>query len=301
VPELPEIEHLKRSLEPVLVGARVRGASLIRRDVLRLPPDDADGCSHCSRSARLNAATTTRLLLGNTCIRELRRHGKQLAVVSDAGRLLCIHLGMSGQLRFVPNRTAHWARDHVHCTWTLDSPAGPGMLIFRDPRRFGGLWAYDTWHSLQSHRWDSLGPDSLNLTAESLAKAIEGSARSIKAALLDQSLIAGVGNIYADESLFRARIHPQTPGRNLREPAIIALAAAIRDVLTSAVQSGGSTVRSYMDANGRPGEFIHSHLVYGRAGRPCATCGKPLKATTIAHRTTVFCRSCQTRTGIVCQ
>src|SRR5436190_4946169 len=148
LPELPEIEHLKRSLEPLLVGSMVVKVDLRRRDVLR------------QHGRRANRKACSKDLLAGTTISSLHRHGKNLALVSDAGPVLCVHLGMSGQLRFIPAGKRLAQATHVHCAWTLKSQQGDGRLIFRDPRRFGGLWSFPSIQLLREQRWSKLGPDA---------------------------------------------------------------------------------------------------------------------------------------------
>jgi formamidopyrimidine-DNA glycosylase len=278
MPELPEIEHLRRTLDPWLLGARVREANLIRRDVLRARPDGCD----------LNQA-----LLAGARVVDLRRRGKQVAIVASDGRALCIHLGMSGRLWIEPHRQPRPLPDHVHCRWRIDGPRGRGELIFRDPRRFGGLWAFASMQDLERQRWSALGPDALAIAAAQLRARLADSSRSIKAALLDQAAVAGVGNIYADESLFASRIHPLRSCRRLEAEDWSALAAALRLVLRRAISAGGSTLRDYRDADGSPGLFTIAHRVYGRAGLPCPRCRSVLRSLVVAGRTTVACPGCQ--------
>jgi formamidopyrimidine-DNA glycosylase len=283
VPELPEIEHLRRTLEPVLVGASVTRVRLLRADVLRARLAGTGG--------RLWAAA--RSLLGGARIEVLSRHGKELAVVAHDGRVLCIHLGMSGQLRFVPAGSPLPRRDHVHCQWLVHSPAGAGRLVFRDPRRFGGLWGYATVGALRRERWARLGPDALDVAPAVIRQALARTRRPVKAALLDQRLIAGVGNIYADEALFAAGVHPLTPACRLDPAASRRLAAALRAILRRAIRWGGSSLRDYVDATGGPGRFAARHKVYGRASLPCVRCGSTLEGRQVGQRTTVFCPGCQ--------
>ena len=285
LPELPEIAHLKRSLEPRLLGAVVRAVSLHRPDIVR----------NRSRRPRRHE------LLGGQTIGRLERHGKELAVVAESGPVLCIHLGMSGQLWFCPGGERLGRRDHVHCVWRIASTPRPGAhakseggrLVFRDPRRFGGLWIFPSIEDLRALRWSRLGPDALSLDARTLAARLGKTARPIKTALLDQRVVAGIGNIYADEILFAARIHPLRPAGRLRRPALDTLAAAIRQTLRLATRAGGSTIRDYVDGGGRRGRFTTRHRVYGRAGEPCARCHRTLRPIRLAQRATVFCPACQ--------
>ncbi len=279
MPELPEIEHLKRTLEPVLRGAVITHVRLHRPDVLR------------TRSNGGSSESGKALLRGGR-VAQLARHGKELAIIADDGRVLCVHLGMSGRLQFLPSRSRLPRRDHVHCEWRVGSRLGDGRLVFRDPRRFGGLWGYATREALRA-RWGKLGPDALTAAAPLLARALARTRRPVKAALLDQRLLAGVGNIYADESLFAARVHPCLPACRLDTPACRRLAASIRSVLRRSIQSGGSTIRDYVDGHGASGSFAARHRVYGRASLPCVRCSTTLIGQRLAQRMTVYCPACQ--------
>jgi len=281
MPELPEIEHLRRSLVPHLVGAHVLAANLLRDDIAQ---------SHGVNGSPLNRTTKPQLLEGCT-ITSLRRLGKQLAILTDSGATMVIHLGMSGRL-LVRENTRN-APNHTHATWRIQGPTGERSLLFVDPRRFGGIWTYPSPDSLFRYRWNSLGPDALDISAELLAKRLAVTSRPIKATLLDQGTLAGVGNIYADEALFRSKIHPLTEARTLAVKRVTALAEALRAILGDAVEAGGSTLRDYVDAAGEPGRAQVAHAAYGRARLPCLTCGTSLKSDTIAQRTTVWCPKCQ--------
>lgn len=277
----------------MLLGATVSAVQLLRLDVVA----DADGVRFDRHRRRLKGA-----LLGGSTITELRRHGKQLALLGDRGPVLVIQLGMSGQFTFHGHGQRLARRDHVHCVWIIQrtEPAtdgrlavpSKGRLVFRDPRRFGGLTVLDSPDAL-NHRWEQLGPDALTMSGEQLAARLRDSSRPIKVALLDQATLAGVGNIYADESLFRAGIDPRTPCSKLSPQAVDHIAAAIRAILAQAIDSGGSTVRDYLNANGEPGRYAEQLLAYGRGGQPCHRCGTTLVSLQVAQRTTVMCPSCQ--------
>lgn len=178
---------------------------------------------------------------------------------------------------------------HVHATWAFDSGA---TLCFEDPRRFGLLRVFRSLGVLKEH-WAALGPDALTITSDDLGRALQKTRRPIKAALLDQRLLAGVGNIYADESLFLARVNPQIPADRLSPKHAARLAEAIRRVLAQAVEAGGSTLRDYADADGRPGSYQQRHAVYGRAGLVCSACPSRLSTGLVGQRTTVWCPRCQ--------
>lgn len=274
MPELPEVEHLRRTLARVLPGRAVTGAILHRTDIC----EPVDG----------ERAGPTDLLLGGRLVEPIR-HGKQLALVVDDGRALRVHLGMTGQLVVHAPGSPAPRSDHVHAEWALDDGA---RLTFRDPRRFGGLAPYRTLDSLR-RSWTLLGPDAASIRDAALLKGLSETTRAVKAALLDQRLIAGVGNIYADEALFRAGINPWRRADRLTAPQAQALARAIRSILAGAVRAGGSSLRDYVDGNGRPGRHQLAHRVYGRGGEACLACGAVLRSLQLAQRTTVYCARCQ--------
>lgn len=288
MPELPEVEHLRRSLEPVLVGRTIVKATLHRRDVAVMPADPQGGFSRSTSHTRPVHLTRRDLLL-NATIDQLERKGKQLAILATDGRSVCVHLGMTGGLLHLPVSSQHGTCDHVHATWRLDDGS---HLLFRDPRRFGGLWIFPSRKYLDE-RWARLGPDALSITTRDLSAALHSRRSPIKAALLDQQVLAGVGNIYADESLFRARILPGKPSHSLCASEIRRLASSIRAILHQAIRAGGSSIRDYRDGQGRQGVHQRRHAVYGRGGKPCVHCGNPLLLEVIAQRTTVSCARCQ--------
>ena len=286
MPELPEVERVRLSLLPYLSKARVARAVLHRADI-------------CESFARVGEEvapkpTTTDDLLAGDVIQQLRRLGKQLAIIGRSGRVVCVHLGMSGQLLW--KKPGDEVRGgHIHAEWQIETPRGQhlGRVLFRDPRRFGGLWTFDSVQSLEQARWSQLGPDALHVSAEQLRQELEGSRRAVKAALLDQGVIAGVGNIYADEALFLSGIRPTRLASRLKPPEATRLAAALREVLKRSIETGGSTLRDYVDADGRRGTAQDAHAVYGRGGKPCVRGGRKLRQAQVAQRTTVWCAHCQ--------
>lgn len=292
MPEGPEVERVRRSVEPALVGARVVGARLLRRDVLTAPGDPPGGWSR-GRGAAGPARPVPRaaMLLGQSIV-ALERRGKQLAIVADSGRVLLVHLGMTGRLLVTPAGEPERSMPHTHARWVVDRGDGAAVLRFIDPRRFGGLWALVDRAALEA-RWRGLGPDALEVSGRALAGALAGSRRPVKAALLDQGVVAGVGNIYADEALFAAGLHPARPSASIDRRGVWRLAAAIRRVTARAVAAGGSTIRDYTDGQGTPGRAQERHRVYGRGGRACVRCGVALECGIVAQRTTVWCPACQ--------
>lgn len=275
MPELPEVEHLRRTLAPALVGAVVEHAELRRRDVLR------GGDS-------VNAA----MLVGGR-IAALDRRGKELAIRCEDGRILCIHLGMSGQLVLESPDAPTLPASHRHAEWEFAGRVE--RLVFRDPRRFGGLVAIPDGHGLDA-RWRARGPDAFAAPPKVVATTLRAQAHRhapIKAVLLDQSVVAGIGNIYADETLFRAGIRPDRPTDSLTQAEWRSLARCLRRVLQLAVARRGSSLRDYRDGVGRSGSFQRLHRVYGRAGQPCVACATTLHDGRVAGRTTAWCPTCQ--------
>lgn len=299
MPELPEVEHTRRTLGPHLLGRTVEAARLLRRDIAVAPGDPPGGFSRSPKRRHDTPRRLTRAdLLAGERIASLDRRGKQLAIVAGSGRALLVHLGMTGHLAWRPPNDPAPAPPHVHAEWSLADHRGrdAGRLLFRDPRRFGGLWILRSPGDLAA-RWEVLGPDALTITPDLLAPRLAATRRPIKAALLDQAVIAGVGNIYADEALFLARIHPATPADRVIVDQTAALAAAIRQVLHESLEAGGSTLRDYLDAAGRAGAYQNAHRVYGRAALPCPACGTTLLSLRLGQRTTVACPSCQPDPG----
>ncbi len=251
----------------------------------------------------------TALLQGAT-VTAVTRHGKQLAIVgridhNDGGTSLtscvCVHLGMSGSLVYrgcgssggEASHTASGNEDddpHAHVRWVF---ARGDRLVFRDPRRFGGLWLYPSLERLRTQRWRRLGPDALTVTANQLHRRLAGTSRCLKAALLDQTVIAGLGNIYVDELLHRCQLHPLVSSDRIELPAVKQLVDQSRRLLRLAIRAGGSTFRDYKNAHGKPGRFQHQHLVYGRSAQPCYACSRPLASLRVCGRTTVYCKKCQ--------
>lgn len=288
MPESPEVECLRRSLERDLMSARVVAVRVFRGDVLRAVGFD-----------RGRDREQRRPLLGAS-IGGLERHGKELAILEAGpdGRVLRVRLGMTGGLRLdpiVPGRAL--ARlPHEHVRWTLEGASGRLALRHVDPRRFGDLVVFTDPESYRHDR-ARLGIDGITASPRAMAtrlgRDLARSRRSLKAALLDQGVVAGLGNIYADEALFRARLDPQRGCRTVGTGEWQTLARSIREVLRQAVKAGGSTLRDYRDARGVAGSAQRAHQAYGRAGMPCLRCGATLQSTLIAGRTTIRCSSCQ--------
>jgi formamidopyrimidine-DNA glycosylase len=263
VPELPEVETVVRSIARI-VGRRIVSAEFTCQRILRGDPDEM-------------SAT-----LAGRRIRSIRRRGKFIVIDLDAGHCLVVHLGMTGKLLLggTPGR-------HTHAVVHLDR----GVLRYEDQRQFGKI---EVSHGLPA-RVEKLGPEPLEVTIAEFAERLKRRKARIKSVLLDQHFVRGVGNIYADEALFRAGIHPLAIGARLRPERVKRLHGAIVEVLTQAIEKGGSSISDYVDAEGRRGFFQFEHRVYQRTGEPCVTCGAPIRRTLVAQRGTHYCAKCQRR------
>lgn len=274
MPELPEVETVCRGLALALEGRRLSRV-VARRPDLRLPlPVDL--------SARLEGRIVT----------AIRRRAKYMLWEMDDGTVLIGHLGMSGRMNVgagaMPDLKPH---DHV----TFETAEGP-WAIFNDHRRFG-LMLLDHRDTLDAHRLlAGIGPEPLGnrFDARTLSQALEGRRTPIKAALLDQKVVAGLGNIYVSEALFRARIAPTREAATVAGARAARLVPAIRDVLNEAIAAGGSTLRDYVRADGELGYFQHSFKVYGREGAPCPACDRSVILRIVqSNRSTYYCPRCQ--------
>jgi formamidopyrimidine-DNA glycosylase len=280
MPELPEVETIARDLRPQLAGRRIETVQLtrdpaIRRRLVRYP----------------NATKFVRSLRGRT-IRSVERRGKYLVMPLDQnGQRLVVHLGMTGHLRvWEPEETPV---KHTHFRALLDS----GLeLRYDDPRQFGRLLLGTQEELVAARAFPAkLGPEPIHgdLTEAEFDRIVKSRRRPIKSALLDQSFLAGVGNIYADEACFRAGIRPSRWTHRLTARERRALYSSIQEVLENSIAARGSSIINYVDAFGVRGGNQEKLLVYGRSGEPCVTCGTPLQGTRLAGRGTVYCRKCQ--------
>lgn len=250
---------------PHLRGRMIRSAEFRQVRVLRGDPEE-----------------TARRLVGRR-ITNLERRGKFIMMHLDGkGGIFTVHLGMTGRLLMGAE-----IGKHTHAILQLDR----GVLTYDDPRQFGRLeWSEGVPRSVAK-----LGPEPLLVEFDEFWKKLHARTTKIKALLLDQKFLGGVGNIYADEALFRAGIHPLVSAANISRPRARRLYDAIRDVLSEAIESRGSSVSDYVDADGRSGSFQQSHRVYQRHGEPCVVCGRAIKRTLVAQRGTHFCATCQKR------
>ena len=275
MPELPEVETIRRRLAPVLEGATIERAEIVDPRLTR-PVDP-----------RLVANA----LVGER-IMSLERRGKYLLWRLESGRTLVVHLRMTGSLRHAP---AGDLPDDAYrrATLALDTGAAVG---YRDVRRFG-TWELLEEDHLRPYLEMRLGPEPLasSFSASRLALLAAGRTTPVKAFLLDQRRIAGVGNIYADEALWRAQIHPLRPAGELGADEIARLHRALRAALRKGIERQGSTLRDYVTPDGNGGTMQHEFHVYGRLGEPCDRCGHPIERIVVGGRGTWFCPHCQRR------
>ena len=271
MPELPEVETTRRGVEPHVVARRVV-ALRIHEARLRWPV--APELARRVRGAAIEAA---------------ERRAKYLLFRLDGDRTLLVHLGMSGNLRVLPSDTPR--RKHDHFDLELDSGA---TLRFNDPRRFGSLHLIDG--DPQEHPLlRTLGPEPLEpaFDAEHLWRRTRRRRVAIKQLIMNAQVVVGVGNIYASETLFRARIRPGRAAGSLKRGEVAALVAAIKEILAMAVNVGGTTLRDYVGADGTPGYFRQKLFVYERAGEPCRVCQVPVRQRVQGQRSTYWCSRCQ--------
>lgn len=276
MPELPEVETTRRGVAPHVVGRRVEGVHVY------------DG------RLRWPVPSTLGSVLAGQTITAVDRRSKYLLFRTAPGSLL-VHLGMTGHLavrRTSGTSPAELPRErHDHVDIVLE---GGIYLRYRDPRRFGAmLWlpAGEGAHPLLA----GLGPEPFDAAFDGgyLHQATRGRRVAIKVALMDNHLVTGVGNIYANEALFRAGIRPTLPAGRLSLARAERLVGTVREVLAEAIAKGGSTLRDYVDADGRAGEFQLHYAVYGRAGKACPACGQTIRIRRLGQRSSFFCPACQ--------
>ena len=302
MPELPEVETVRLGLQPVMEGFRLTDVETRRGD-LRVPfPKDFVGRTKGRK------------------VKALRRRAKYILADLDSGETLVVHLGMSGRMSvyaqgkqrrigsYVYDKAPEGAGSgkHDHVVFETDAPA---RIIFNDHRRFGLMALVDTERLEQDKLFKGIGIEPLSdgFNTNYLAKALDGKKTPIKSALLDQRLIAGLGNIYVCEALFRAGVSPKRLAGSVKRERLPGLVTAIRKVLKDAIAAGGSTLRDHAQATGDPGNFQHHFLVYGREGKPCKypassseavghkkSCKGTVKRIVQSGRSTFYCPKCQT-------
>jgi formamidopyrimidine-DNA glycosylase len=278
MPELPEVETIRARLAPVLTGRRFEAVQIFD-----------------PRLTRPEAPAAVAAALEGERVVEVRRRGKYLVVAFESGRHLLVHLRMTGNvLHPAPDEVRN--DPHVRAVVTLDNGSD---VVYRDVRRFG------TWELLEPGELDvyfearRLGREPLErtFTTAALGRALAGRKAPVKSALLDQRAAAGVGNIYADEALWYARVHPLTPAGTLGERDVAELRKGIRKALELGIARQGATLRDYRGADGRRGRMQLEFRVYGRTGEPCPRCGTPIEKIRAGGRGTWYCPTCQPARG----
>jgi len=270
MPELPEVETVARDLRPLLVGRALVG---VRRS---------------RKALRQSWSKAWEAQLVGRRVETVLRRGKWLLVGLEGGSFLMVHLGMTGRFTVVAPGVA--TERHTHLVFPLDNAY---ELRFRDARRFGSVTYFPDQPAWQAFLANRLGPEPWDLAAADWRSALERTRRPVKAVLLDQTVVAGVGNIYADEACYAARIDPRRSGNTLRAAEADRLLQALRDVLARAIESGGSSIRDYVGGNGQQGGYQREFAVYSRPGEACPKCGRKIKCVRIAGRSTHYCSRCQ--------
>ncbi len=277
MPELPEVETVRRGLSSAIAGANIENV-VVRNRSLRwpIPPNFESSLRGC-RIDRIDRRSKYLLF--------------RLMAKDGTSSTLLAHLGMTGSFIVHQNRSTPPIKTHDHVDIALDSGV---TLRYNDPRRFGSMHAFigdDDAQPLLAH----LGPEPLTdaLDAAHMYEHTRRRSCAIKQALMDNTLVVGVGNIYANESLFRAGIHPNRAANRISKQRYAALVDEVKTILEEAIQAGGSTLRDYVNTSGKPGYFQLNYFVYGRDGEPCKRCSSVLKLMRHGGRATVFCTRCQ--------
>ncbi|MGD9014414.1 MAG: bifunctional DNA-formamidopyrimidine glycosylase/DNA-(apurinic or apyrimidinic site) lyase [Candidatus Omnitrophota bacterium] len=265
MPELPEVETVKQELQRAVLGKRIAEIKINHPKVIKQP----------TRAAFLKG-------LKNQTIKNILRKGKLLILELSSGKSLTIHLKMTGQLIY-----PGCARES-RVSFRLSNNK---WLDFNDQRLMGELRLLDDWRALKFIQ--ELGPEPFDLTVEQFKQMLMGRKTKIKPLLMDQTFICGIGNLYAAEALFRARIHPQRAASSLSKKQREKLFQQIKQVLNKAIKYKGSSVDQYVQLTGSPGKYVKYHKVYDRKGKPCFVCRTPIKRINLAGRGTYFCPRCQ--------
>ncbi|MGQ9840836.1 MAG: bifunctional DNA-formamidopyrimidine glycosylase/DNA-(apurinic or apyrimidinic site) lyase [Anaerolineae bacterium] len=276
MPELPEVETIAADLRGQLIGRRFVAAVILWPRTLALP----------------DAGSFNARLAGRTVV-AIGRRGKYLLIALDSGETLIMHLRMTGRLALMAGDDPRLHHEHVRARFEL---ADGQQLVFMDARKFGRIWLVQDVAEVLG----KLGPEPFDrrFTPQELGGQLRSRRAAVKALLLDQGIIAGLGNIYADEALYLAGIHPLRPGVSLRPDEINCLYAAIQAVLAESIAQRGTLLRDYRTPYGPDGAYQNHLRVYGQAGRSCPRCGTPIERIRVAQRGTHFCPRCQPATGV---
>lgn len=267
MPELPEVETVRRSLQTI-IGAKIKTIEINRADIIR--KSDYQPEVICGKQ-----------------ITAIKRRGKFLIIKIEAELNLIVHMGMSGRF-YMLDDDALLTEKHIHVIIHLDNAS---KLIYQDARRFGGIWLIDNIDEFFSCM--GVEPLSEQFNADCLGEMVENRKIAIKSLLLNQNLVCGIGNIYADEALFRAGIRPDRPAGSLSGQEIDSLCQAIKDVLKTSIEQRGTTFRDYRDGFNQAGNFQNHLKVYGKVNEQCPVCGELLKRDKIGGRSSHYCEKCQ--------
>jgi formamidopyrimidine-DNA glycosylase len=281
VPELPEVETVARGLRQTILGRRILSVTLGKTDFI----DDPAALEQHLPGRRIETVER----YGKFMLLRLSAEHEETRVASNGDSVpasLLVHLGMTGQI--APTPAGQPLEKHTHVCMLLDDGR---ELRYVDARRFGRI-AYLT-KTLLAEELAGFGTDPLDVSREEFANRICGRRARIKALLLDQSVLRGVGNIYADESLWRAKIHPARLGANLNKKQAETLRRVLQDILRKAIALRGSSISDFLDADGEPGEYQRHHRAYGREGKNCYRCKTPIRRAIVAGRSSYFCPKCQ--------
>jgi len=265
MPELPEVETIKRDLEKTILGKKIQ-----------------EVCVHTAMVVREPSVKKFKEGIEGATIKHVLRKAKLLIIELSNGKSLAIHLKMTGQLVYPGGGKK------ARVTFYLSDG---NVLDFNDQRLFAELRLLDDWHNLKFVQ--GLGPEPFDVTPAQFKEMLAKKKTKIKPLLMDQAFISGIGNLYAAEVLFRARIHPERPAASLRDAEKELLFKEIKEVLNEAIRYGGSSIDDYVRVSGKPGNYVAHHKVYGREGKPCLVCKAPIKRIALGGRGTYFCPKCQ--------
>ncbi len=275
MPELPEVETIARGLKKALVGKKIKDVKVIFPEIIKEESKDF------------------RRHIAGTKILKVRRRGKFILIDLSKGKTIVIHLGMTGSCLFMKRSSP--LNKHDHLTVTLCRSRKE--LRYNDQRKFGRIKSFSTSNEGSISDLRTLGPEPLDMSSSDFVNLFNKRKGRIKPALLNQHIIAGLGNIYADESLFEARIHPLQRIDKTSSQKLRILRQAIQKILKRAIRAGGSSIENYCNINGEIGSFQLQHRVYGREGLLCKRCKAKIKRIKISQRSSYFCPKCQKQTG----
>jgi len=278
MPELPEVETIAKGLRQTIIGKKVNNIQAIFPNIVKQNID------------------IFKKAVAQKKIKEVRRRGKYLLIDLSGDRTILVHLGMTGNLLLQVRRqhqTNEFKRYDKHDHLIFCFLGSNAQLCYNDQRKFGKIKVFDTDKENQVPELTKLGPDAIDVTPAEFVELFRKRKGRIKSALLNQHIVAGLGNIYADESLFEARINPAQKIDRLSKPRLERLHKAINKILRKAIKAGGSSIDNYLNVDGRMGEFQLQHKVYGREGERCKRCGARIKRIKISQRSSYFCPTCQ--------